>query len=231
MFDMNWWIPAVIVGGMVGLMFVVKYGWVWLWARRNGVPVSVVTLMGMSLRKTPAHLIVENLIAAKGAGLDLSIVDLEGLYLAGGHVTNVVRALIASQKLKEPLDFKRAFAIDLSGRDVLDLVQSVAHPKVLQCKDPFTGGDVIEAQAGDGIPIRVKASMVVRPCLTRVIGGGKEEVTIEVATKRLIALIAERSSAEVLGRPSAIGEQLVAQDRESGTAFEIISVDIMARRG
>ena len=231
MLEINVLIPLAFVVGMIGLALAMKFGWLWFLAHKNGVNVEIPTLVGMSLRKTPAHLIVTNLIAAKQAGLDLNVRDLEGLHLAGGHVTNVVRALIVSAKAQIPLDFKRACAIDLSGKDLNGLVASVANPKVLQCQDPFTKGDIIEAQASDGTPIWLKADITVRPCLARVIGGGDEKKTVELATKRLIALIAKYSGEEVLRQPSVMGDELVAQDKESGAAFEIISVNIMARKG
>ncbi|HOX05875.1 MAG TPA: flotillin-like protein FloA [Planctomycetota bacterium] len=220
-------IAVVAVVGFVIMILLIKYGWLWIQAMSSKAPVGFSSLVGMSLRHIPPRLIVENRIAAVKAGIQLSTDDLEGLYLAGGHVTNVVRALIAANKANIPLDFKRATAIDLAGRDVVDAVRTSVHPKVIDCPDPAKGRATIDAVAKDGVQLKAKARVTVRTCLDRLIGGATEETIIARVGEGIVTTIGSAGShKEVLENPDRISRTVMQKGLDSGSAFELLSVDI-----
>lgn len=221
---------AVAVIGVVCFIFlilIIKYGWLWVQAMSSGASVGLATLVGMTLRHIPPRLIVENRIAAIRAGIDLTVKDLEGLYLAGGHVTNVVRALIAANKANIPLDFKKACAIDLAGRDVVDAVHTSVNPKVIDCPDSNKGRNTIDGVAKDGVQLKAKARVTVRTCLDRLIGGATEETIIARVGEGIVTAIGTAvSHKEVLENPDRISKTVMAKGLDSGSAFELLSVDI-----
>jgi len=209
------------------VILLIKYGWLWVQAATSGAPVSFFTLIAMSLRHVPPRLIVENRIALARAGIDLSTKDLEGLYLAGGHVTNVVRAMIAANKANIPLDFKRACAIDLAGRDVVDAVHTSVNPKVIDCPDASKGRGSIDGVAKDGVQLKAKARVTVRTSLDRLIGGATEETIIARVGEGIVTAIGTAvSHKEVLEHPDLISKTVMAKGLDSGSAFELLSVDI-----
>ena len=219
-----------VVGAIIAFIFVIlliKYGWLWVQAATSGASVNFFTLIAMSLRHVPPRLVVENRIAAIRAGIDLAIKDLEGLYLAGGHVTNVVRAMIAANKANIPLDFKKACAIDLAGRDVVGAVHTSVNPKVIDCPDASKGRGSIDGVAKDGVQLKAKARVTVRTSLDRLIGGATEETIIARVGEGIVTAIGTAlSHKEVLESPDRISKTVMAKGLDSGTAFELLSVDI-----
>ncbi|MGA2915160.1 MAG: flotillin-like protein FloA [Sedimentisphaerales bacterium] len=208
-------------------LLVLAYGRMWLQAKLSGAPISVGELIGMTLRRVDARVIVQSRITAVQAGLDLSRRDLESHYLAGGRVPNVVRALIAADRANLNLSFKIATAIDLAGRDILDAVQTSVNPKVIDCPDPAKGRDTVDAVAQDGIQLKAKARVTVRTNLQRLIGGATEATIIARVGEGIVTTIGSSiSHKSVLGNPDNISKQVLAKGLDAGTAFEILSIDI-----
>src|SRR6266436_7539773 len=157
----------VLVGFAIILcIFLAKYATLWLQAKMTSASISILELVGMSLRKVNPNIIVRSKIMAYQAGLSekdgVTTRALEAHYLAGGNVPNVVRALIAANRADIPLSYKRAAAIDLAGRNVLEAVQTSVNPKVIQCPDPTQGRLTIDGVAKNGIQLKVKAKVTVR---------------------------------------------------------------------
>ena len=225
-----WKLAGAIVGGFFGLLILLlalSYGGLWFQARFSGAPVSVASLIGMSLRKVNARTIVVSRIMAIRAGLDLSAEELESHYLAGGRVTNVVRALIAADRANIKLTFKTATAIDLAGRDILDAVQTSVNPKVIDCPDPSKGKETVDAVAQDGIQLRAKARVTVRANIDRLIGGATEETIIARVGEGIVTTIGGSiNHKSVLEAPDRISKSVLEKGLDAGTAFEILSIDI-----
>jgi uncharacterized protein YqfA (UPF0365 family) len=208
-------------------LLILAYGRMWLQARLSGAPITVGELIGMTLRRVDARVIVQSRITAVQAGLDLTRRDLESHYLAGGRVPNVVRALIAADRANLNLSFKVATAIDLAGRDILDAVQTSVNPKVIDCPDPAKGRDTVDAVAQDGIQLKAKARVTVRTNLQRLIGGATEATIIARVGEGIVTTIGSSiSHKSVLGNPDNISKQVLAKGLDAGTAFEILSIDI-----
>ena len=200
--------------------------WVRAWA--SGVYVSIRNLIGMKLRKVPPTLIVEALIRVKKAGLEGIDTDgLESHYLSGGDILSVVNALIAADKAGIVLKFKRAAAIDLAGRDVFEAVRTSVNPKVIDCPDPTKGRQTIDAVAKDGIQLKAKARVTVRANLDRLVGGATEETIIARVGEGIVTTIGSSESHKlVLENPDLISKRVLEKGLDSGTAFEILSIDI-----
>ena len=167
--------------GIIAILFLVVFGIIggyvnlWFQAFVSGTPISLFNIIGMSLRKIPPKVIVNALINSRKAGLEnISTSDLETHYLAGGRVIDVVSALIAAQKAQIPLDWNRATAIDLAGRDLLDAVKTSVNPKVIDCPDR-THGEYITGVAKDGVQLRCRARVTVRTNIAQLVGGATEE--------------------------------------------------------
>ena len=187
------------------------------------VRVSLVSLIGMRLRKISPALIVNALINARKAGLDINTNQLETHYLAGGNVGRVVLAMIAADKAGIPLTFQRATAIDLAGRNVLDAVQTSVNPKVIDC--PAQGK--ISAVAKDGIQLHARARVTVRANIERLVGGAVEETIIARVGEGIVSAIGSADSYKiVLENPDQISKKVLSRGLDSGTAFEILSIDI-----
>ena len=220
-------IVLLLVLFIVVFPFLYFFG-IWLRALASRVPVSVLNLIGMKLRKIPPHLIVEALIRLRKAGLDyVSTDDLEAHYLAGGDILSVSNALIAANKAGIELIFKRAAAIDLAGRDVFDAVRTSVNPKVIDCPDPAKGRTTIDAVAKDGIQLKAKARVTVRANLDRLIGGATEETIIARVGEGIVTTIGSAESYKtVLENPDMISKRVLDKGLDSGTAYEILSIDI-----
>lgn len=225
-------VQMIIFGGVVfavlifGLMFL-NYGLIWLQAWTSGCPVSIVTLVAMRFRQVNPNIIVNSLIMAKKAGINLRVNELEAHYLAKGNVPNVVRALIAASRADIPLDFPLACAIDLAGRDILDAVQTSVNPKVIDCPDPRKGKYSIDAVAKDGIQIKVRARVTVRSSIERLIGGAVEETIIARVGEGIVSTIGSSEDYKiVLENPDRISKTVLSKSLDSNTAFEILSIDI-----
>lgn len=192
----------------------------WITALFSGVKVSIMTLVGMRFRRVQPSKILNPMIKATKAGLALSIDKLEAHYLAGGDVNSVVNALVAAQRANIVLEFEQAAAIDLAGRDVLEAVQVSVNPKVIETP-------VISAVAKDGIEVKVKARVTVRANIERLVGGAGEETIIARVGEGVVTTVGSSSThKEVLENPDKISKTVLDKGLDSGTAFEILSIDI-----
>lgn len=192
----------------------------WISAAAAGVRISLVTLVGMRLRRVPPAKIVNPLIKATKAGIDVSVNKLEAHFLAGGNVDKVINALIAAQRAAIPLEFERAAAIDLAGRDVLQAVQMSVNPKVIETP-------VVAAVAKDGIELKVKARVTVRANIDRLVGGAGEETVIARVGEGIVTTIGSSNDhKDVLENPDSISKTVLNKGLDAGTAFEILSIDI-----
>jgi len=208
----------VVFGGAMFFHFI-PIG-LWITAFASGVRVSFGTLFGMRFRKVDPKRIVGPLIAATKAGLHLNINDLEALYLSQGNVDRVVNALISADKAGIGMDFKQASAIDLAGRDVLEAVQVSVNPKVIQTPK-------VAAMAKDGIQLLALARVTVRANITRLVGGAGEETILARVGEGIVSTIGSAEShKKVLENPDMISKTVLAKGLDSGTAFEILSIDI-----
>ena len=223
-------IVVFIVGGIIALVLLVlagQYVSLWFQALPSGARVGLIDLVMMRFRKVRPQEIVFNLISAKKAGLEISTNSLEAHFLAGGRVTNVVRAMIAADKAGIELPWDRATAIDLAGRDILEAVRTSVDPKVIDCPQDSSGKTTIDAVAKDGIQLRAKARVTVRANLARLIGGATEETVIARVGEGIVSAIGSADShKEVLENPDKISKAVLAKGLDSGTAFEILSIDI-----
>jgi len=192
----------------------------WISSLAAGVNVGIFTLVGMRLRRVVPSKIVNPLIKARKAGLSVTVNQLEAHFLAGGNVDRVVNALIAAQRANIDLIFERAAAIDLAGRDVLNAVQMSVNPKVIETP-------VIAAVAKDGIEVRAKARVTVRANIERLVGGAGEETIIARVGEGVVTTVGSSESHKaVLENPDLISRTVLAKGLDSGTAFQILSIDI-----
>jgi len=213
----------LILLGIVVLMVFLYFVPVRLWitAVFSGVRLKLVRdLVGMRLRRVPPDRIVKPLITAHKAGILAETPKLEAHYLAGGNVQQVVNALISADKADIDLPFERATAIDLAGRDVFEAVQVSVNPKVIETPP-------ISAIAKDGIQLRAVARVTVRANIERLVGGAGEETIIARVGEGIVSTIGSSGShADVLENPDIISKTVLAKGLDSGTAFEILSIDI-----
>ena len=192
----------------------------WISAIAAGVRISIFTLVGMRLRRVIPSRIVNPLIKASKAGLNVTINQLESHYLAGGNVDRVVNALIAAHRANIELPFERAAAIDLAGRDVLEAVQMSVNPKVIET--PFIAG-----VAMNGIEVKVKARITVRANIDRLVGGAGEATIVARVGEGIVSTLGSSTShKQVLENPDLISQTVLSKGLDSGTAFEILSIDI-----
>ncbi len=192
----------------------------WFTALVSGVRVSLLQLILMRWRKVPPGVIVNSMIAATKAGLHLKRDDLEAHFLAGGHVQAVVNSLISADKANIELTFKTATAIDLAGRDVLQAVQMSVNPKVIDTKK-------VTAVAKDGIQLIAMARVTVRANIQQLVGGAGEETVLARVGEGIVSSIGSASSHKaVLENPDSISKVVLGKGLDSGTAFEILSIDI-----
>ncbi len=221
---------GIVIGAIISLLFLLlifKYGWLYIQALASGANVALLQLIGMTFRRVNARTIVDSRIMAKKAGLDYDTPQLEAHYLARGNVPNVIRALIAADKAKIDLGFDRACAIDLAGRDVLDAVRTSVNPKVIDCPDPSKGRQTIDAVAMDGIQLKAKARVTVRANIERLVGGATEETIIARVGEGIVTTIGSAEThKKVLENPDSISKRVLEKGLDSGTAFEILSIDI-----
>lgn len=192
----------------------------WISALAAGVRVSIFTLVGMRLRRVTPSRVINPLIKAHKAGLDVTTNQLESHYLAGGNVDRVVNALIAAHRANIELKFERSAAIDLAGRDVLEAVQMSVNPNVIET--PFIAG-----VAMDGIEVKAKARITVRANIDRLVGGAGEETVVARVGEGIVSTIgSSESHKKVLENPDMISRTVLSKGLDSGTAFEILSIDI-----
>jgi uncharacterized protein YqfA (UPF0365 family) len=224
---MPFWVYAIIgFVSLIAFFFVLGSLRLWIQAIVSSAPVSLISIILMPIRKINPGLIVNNYIVACKAGLNLSVDELETHYLAQGNVTRVVHALVEASKANITLDFKKATAIDLAGRDILDAINTSVNPKVIDV--PKQGAKLnIDAVAKDGIQLRVRARVTVRTYLPRLIGGATEETVIARVGEGIVSAIGSAEShKKVLENPDLISKTVLAKQLDAGTAFEILSIDI-----
>jgi len=211
-------ILAIVFGAII-LMYFVPFG-LWISAITAGVKVKISELIGMRLRKVPPSAIVRPLVTARKAGIPVTANQLETHYLAEGNVRQVVNALISADKANIPLSFEQATAIDLAGRDVFEAVQVSVNPKVIETPP-------ISAIAKDGIQVRAIARVTVRANIERLVGGAGEETIIARVGEGIVSTIGSSAThAQVLENPDLISKTVLAKGLDSGTAFDILSIDI-----
>ena len=219
-------IPATII--------LVNYLPIWFQAYMSGANISMFSLIGMSFRQVNSRVIVQAKIMAMQAGIGseretgLSTQRLEAHYLAGGNVPGVIRAIIAAHRADIDLDFDRAAAIDLAGRDVLDAVRTSVYPKVIDCPDPKTATkNTLSAIARNGVELKVRARVTVRTNLGQLIGGATEETIIARVGEGIITAIGSaQDHPEVMESPDKISTAVLSRGLDAQTAFEIVSIDI-----
>ncbi|WP_179890990.1 MULTISPECIES: flotillin-like protein FloA [Bacillaceae] len=210
-------IAAIIV---LAVFFTFVPVMLWISALAAGVKISIFTLVGMRLRRVIPSRVVNPLIKAHKAGINVSTNQLESHYLAGGNVDRVVNALIAAERANITLPFERGAAIDLAGRDVLQAVQMSVNPKVIET--PFISG-----VAMNGIEVKAKARITVRANIERLVGGAGEETIIARVGEGIVSTIgASKMHTDVLEHPDLISRTVLSKGLDSGTAFEILSIDI-----
>ena len=211
---------AVLIIILVILFFTFIPVGLWITAIFSGVKIKISTLIGMRLRRVVPSRIVNPMIKATKAGLIITVDQLEAHYLAGGNVNTLVDALIAAQRANIPLEFERAAAIDLAGRNVLEAVQVSVNPKVIETPQ-------IAAVAKDGIEIIAKARVTVRANIERLVGGAGEETIIARVGEGIVTTVGSSTShKDVLENPDLISTTVLNKGLDSGTAFEILSIDI-----
>lgn len=215
-------LAVIVILSIVGLWVLLYFVPVGLWfqAILTGTSVPLLQLVFMRWRKVPPAIIVNAMIAAKKAGIVITSDQLEAHYLAGGHVQNVVNALISADKANIPLDFNMATAIDLAGRNVFEAVTMSVNPKVIDTP-PVT------AVAKDGIQLIAKARVTVRANIKQLVGGAGEDTILARVGEGIVTSIGSAEShKKVLENPDSISKVVLSRGLDSGTAFEILSIDI-----
>ena len=214
-------LPFVLVIILIILLFFIgSYISLWIQALVSGAHVGLLNIVFMRFRKVPPKLIVESKIMAVKAGIDISTDDLESHYLAGGNVGRVVQSLIAADKANIDLKFNRAVAIDLAGRDVLEAVQMSVNPKVIETP-------MIAAMAKDGIQLKAISRVTVRANIDRLVGGAGEETILARVGEGIVTTIGSADTHKaVLENPDSISKRVLEKGLDSGTAYEILSIDI-----
>lgn len=226
-------VSTVVAGiiAVIALIVVISFINTWLKAMLAGAPVSILTLIAMRLRGVPYGMIVDSRIMVVKAGLDLTINQLEEHYLAEGHLIPTIQALIAAEKAGMDLSWKQACAIDLAtkgtGKTVGEAVRTSINPKVIDCPNPNSGRRSIDGVAKDGIQVKVRARVTVRTNLERFVGGAQEETIIARVGEGIVTTIGSADSYKfVLEHPDRISKVVLERGLDSGTAYEILSIDI-----
>lgn len=217
-------IPFIILIVLVVFILILFFYFIplglWISAIASNVSVSIMSLIGMRLRKVPPHVIVNAMITGHKAGLKLDQEMLEAHYLAGGNVVRVINALISADKANIELSFNSATAIDLAGRDVLEAVHLSVNPRVIESPP-------VSAIAKDGIQLIAKARVTVRANIKQLVGGAGEETILARVGEGVVSSIGSAASHKsVLENPDTISKAVLAKGLDSGTAFEILSIDI-----
>lgn len=225
---------ALIIGGiilLVLLIILISFFNTWLKAMLVGAPVSIATLIAMRLRGVPYNLVVDARITASKAGILLDTDLLEAHYLAEGNLVQTVQSMIAADKAGISLTWERACAIDLAtkgtGKSVLEAVRTSINPKVIDCPNPASGRTTIDGVAKDGIQVKARARVTVRSNLDRYVGSALEETIIARVGEGIVTTIGSAESYKfVLENPDRISKTVLDRGLDTGTAFEILSIDI-----
>ncbi len=213
-------IVALAVLALVLILIIGQFINLWLQALFSKVDISLFSLVGMKMRKIPPRIIVEGKIMGVKAGIPLVTAELEAHFMAGGHVSRVIQALVAADKANIELNFQRAAAIDLAGRNVLEAVQMSVNPKVIETPK-------IVAMAKDGIQLKAIARVTVRANLDKLVGGAGEDTIIARVGEGIVSTIgSSRVHKDVLENPDTISKSVLAKGLDAGTAYDILSIDI-----
>src|SRR5262245_5208438 len=234
--EQNWferntgWLIGGAILLLVGIFFlVIFFSFLRLWIQcfLTGAKISILDLIGMKLRNVDYAMIVRQKIALVQAGVRVATQDLEAHYLARGNVPKTATAVIAAHKAGFDLDWRRAAAIDLAGRDVLDAVKTSVNPKVIDCPDPAKGRPTLDGVCKNGIQLKARARVTVRTKLDRLVGGATEETIIARVGEGIVKAIggAEHHT-DVLANPNLISQAVLKNSLDSQTAFEIVSIDV-----
>ncbi len=234
-----WFVVAIAVFFVVGLVAFVlvlvgaTYGKLWFQAFMSSAKVNIFDLIGMGFQQVNPRIVVAAKVQAAQAGLDISTSGtsthrLQAHVLAGGNIMNVINAIIAAHRAGIDLDFDRAAAIDLAGRDVLDAVRTSVHPKVIDCPDPQKSGKkTLSAIAKNGVELRIRARVTVRTNLEQLIGGATEETIIARVGESIISSVgSSETHLQVLENPDRISKAVLQRGLDAHTAFKIVSIDI-----
>ncbi len=217
--DMTYGFVVLVIVFALFILYMVPIR-LWIAALASGASVNLFSLVGMRFRRIPPKVIVEPRISAVRAGLQIKSDDLESHYLAGGDVNKVVLALISADKAGIELSFQRASAIDLAGRDVLEAVKMSVNPKVINTP-------VVAAVAKDGIQVKALSRVTVRANIDRLVGGAGEETILARVGEGIVTTIGSADTHKrVLENPDTISKTVLEKGLDSGTAFEILSIDI-----
>lgn len=222
-------VVAIVVGiaALAVLALIWNAFWLWWQSILSNAPVGLLQIIFMRFRKVNPSIIVTARITAKKAGIDITGDQLEAHYLAGGQVGRVVHALIAAHKADIALNYDRACAIDLAGRDVKEAVDTSVNPKVIDVPSGAMARGSIDGIAGDGIQLKVKGRVTVRTNLERLVGGATEETIVARVGEGIVTTIGSaKNHMEVLENPDRISKVVLSRGLDSGTAFEILSIDI-----
>jgi uncharacterized protein YqfA (UPF0365 family) len=222
----------VVIVGLAIFAIIARYFRLWIQSVTTGASIGIIDLVRMTLRKVNPTVITRSKIMAVQAGLyeneGITTKALEAHYLAGGNVPLVIRSMIAARKAKiVDLSFKRATAIDLAGRNVLEAVQTSVYPRVIDCPGKDNKRPTLDAVAKNGIQLKVKARVTVRANMDQLIGGATEETIIARVGEGIVSAIGSAAThAHVLENPDRISKAVLARKLDSQTAFEIVSIDI-----
>jgi uncharacterized protein YqfA (UPF0365 family) len=212
-------IVGLVVIGFFFFLYFVPFN-LWIMAIFSGVRIGLAQLIFMRIRRVPPRIIVESLVTATKAGIQLTANDLETHFLAGGNVPTVIKALISADKANIALTFKQATAIDLAGRDVFEAVQTSVNPQVINTPN-------VAAVAQDGIQLIAKARVTLRANIAQLVGGAGEETILARVGEGIVTSIgSSKSHKEVLENPDKISKLVLSKGLDAGTAFEILSIDI-----
>jgi uncharacterized protein YqfA (UPF0365 family) len=220
----------------LGVALIILFLWLFVWlipvklwiaAKLTRAPVGLLDMIGMRLRRVPPSVIVNPLIMATQARVPATRAQLESHYLAGGSVYDVVRATISAHKANIEMALDQACAIDLAGRKVYEAVMTSVTPRVIDCPNPESGRQTIDGVAKDGIQLKTKARVTVRTNIDRLVGGATEQTIIARVGEGIVSSIGSAESYKVvLEYPDRISKAVLAKGLDSGTAFNILSIDI-----
>lgn len=218
---------VLVIFFLLFLFVFARYARVWIRCVTTRAGIGLLDLVGMTLRKVNYLTIVQARIMAVTSNVRVSTRELESHYLAGGNVPKVMRALISASRADIPMDFARAAAIDLAGRDVEEAVQTSVNPKIIDVPDPSKGRLTIDAVAKDGIQLKARARVTVRTNLDQLIGGATEETIIARVGEGIVTTIGSAEDyKDVMEHPERISAHVLKSGLDAGTAFEILSIDI-----
>ena len=227
-------VALAVIFLLVSVLVIFAYGKLWFQAYMSNARVRLSSLIGMSFRQVNAKVIVQAKIMAMQAGIEndphtgITTRRLEAHYLAGGNVPGVINAIIAAHRADIDLDFDRAAAIDLAGRDVLEAVRTSVYPKVIDCPDPtISSSSTLSAIAKNGVELKIRARVTVRTNLAQLIGGATEETIVARVGEGIITSIgSSESHLVVMENPDRISKAVLNRGLDAHTAFEIVSIDI-----